>query len=98
MSACVMTMTDGSLFRSFRIDHDGSAVTDRGLRIQDFADFFIHLCEMGWKMISQMEVVQQDVAYEYEPTHDEYQCDRKEEFKCQWYDMMSDLTDNYDRG
>ena len=100
----VVTMAkiqDGNIkSRTFQIRPDGSAIADRMLQIIDFPAYFIYMVkDHGWKMISEREV---EVARNNElprPTFAQVSpVNTKHEYRQQWYTMMDDLVDNYDRG
>lgn len=98
MCAVVTMRSSKNKIRSFKVNADGTALTSRFVKIKDFAAFFVFLVENGWELISQMNIpTSENNQIEY-AVNDEYTVDRKNEFRSQWFQMMSDLVDNYDRG
>lgn len=87
-------------YRTFQIRPDGSAIADRMLKIIDFPAYFIYMVkDHGWQMISEREVEVTRNNNLPAPTFvQERPVYTKHEYRQQWYTMMDDLIDNYDRG
>ena len=87
-------------YRTFQIRPDGSAIADRMLQIIDFPAYFIYMVkDRGWQMVSEREV---EVARNNDlpkPTFAQEQpVYTKNEYRQEWYSLMDNLVDNYDRG
>jgi len=56
----IVVLTNGKAYQTYKVFEDGSATINIGygnIKIADFANFFIVMCMMGWRNVSETYIL-----------------------------------------
>ena len=85
----VVVLSKGNIFKTFVLNEDGSA-RENGKQIQNFADLFLDMIDLGYRKVSEVNVVA-DSTRETTPIS---VVSTRETFRNQWNAYLSEYSDN----